>query len=121
MQEWRSWPHAPAAGTVLCALDDIPDGGAKEAAFGEDWDSFRIVLLRSGREVRAYRNRCAHVQIPMNYEPGIFHVLDGGLLMCAHHGATYRFEDGFCVDGPCEGSRLQPVPVSVVNDAVLIG
>lgn len=120
MADWRAWPHAPAPGTVVCSLAEIADGGAKEATFGEGWDSFQIVLLRSGGEVRAYRNRCAHVQIPLNYEPDTFH-FSGGLLMCAHHGATYRFEDGYCVDGPCEGGRLQPVPVSVADGTVVIG
>ena len=92
----------------------------KGAVFGEGYDSFRVLLLRSGEGVRAYRNRCAHVHIPLNYEPGVFHVLDGNVLMCAHHGAMYRIADGFCFDGPCEGASLSPVPVAVRGDTVVV-
>lgn len=120
MGEWQSWPFAPAPGTVLCALAEIPDEGAKEVVFGEGYDCFRVLLLRSGGDVRAYRNRCAHVHIPLNYEPGEFHLLEGGVLMCAHHGAMYRIADGFCFDGPCEGASLSPVSVGVRGEGVVV-
>jgi nitrite reductase/ring-hydroxylating ferredoxin subunit len=121
MHEWRTWPNAPEPGTELCKLAEIPDLGAKEVFFGEGWDSFRIVLLRSGDEVHAYRNRCAHVHIPLNYETDEFHVMDGDVIMCAHHGAMYRIADGYCFDGPCEGASLAAIPVAVSGDVVLIG
>jgi nitrite reductase/ring-hydroxylating ferredoxin subunit len=120
MSDWQEWPFAPPPGTVLCALTDIPDRGAKEVVFGDGYDSFRVLLLRSGVGVRAYRNRCAHVHIPLNYEPGLFHILDGDVLMCAHHGALYRIADGFCFDGPCEGASLMPVPSRVEDGKVLL-
>jgi nitrite reductase/ring-hydroxylating ferredoxin subunit len=120
MEGWRTWPFAPAEGTALCTLADIPENGAKEVVFGEGYDCFRVLLLRSGEGVRAYRNRCAHAHIPLNYEPELFHVLDGGVLMCAHHGAMYRIADGVCFDGPCEGASLMPIPVAVEDNIVLI-
>lgn len=121
MEDWRTWPYAPNEGTVLCALAEVPDNGAKEIVFGEGYDCFRILLLRSGACVRAYRNRCAHVHIPLNYEPEVFHILDGDVLMCAHHGAMYRIADGACFDGPCEGASLSPVPVTVEDGGVVLG
>lgn len=121
MSDWKEWPFAPGLGTMLCKLTDIPDKGAKEVVFGEGYDCFRVLLLHSAGGVRAYRNRCAHVHIPLNYEPDLFHVLDDDVLMCAHHGAMYRIADGFCFDGPCEGASLMPVPVTVRGDAVVLG
>ena len=120
MSEWRAWPFAPAAGTALCTLAEIPDKGARELVFGEGYDCFRVLLLRSSSGVRAYRNRCAHVHIPLNYEPELFHVLEGEVLMCAHHGAMYRIADGFCFDGPCEGASLMPISVAVRGDTVVV-
>jgi nitrite reductase/ring-hydroxylating ferredoxin subunit len=120
MEDWRTWPFAPEPGTELCMLQEVPDQGAKEVAFGEGYDCFRVLLLRSGESVRAYRNRCAHLHIALNYEPDVFHILDGDVLMCAHHGAMYRIADGVCFDGPCEGARLMPIPVGVKGDAVVI-
>ncbi len=54
------------------------------------------------------------------YEPDLFHVLDGDVLMCAHHGAMYRIADGFCFDGPCEGASLMPIPVAIKGDTVVM-
>ena len=120
MQDWQTWPFAPDPGTVLCSLVEIPEKGAREVVFGEGYDSFRVLLLRSSEGVRAYRNRCAHAHIPLNYEPEVFHILEGEVLMCAHHGAMYRIVDGVCFDGPCEGASLMPIPVAVRDDTVFI-
>jgi hypothetical protein len=50
MEDWRTWPFAPQPGTVLCMLAEIPDKGAKEVVFGEGYDCFRVLLLRSQRK-----------------------------------------------------------------------
>ena len=47
----------------------------------------------------------------MNYEPQQFITDAAETIICAHHGATFRFEDGSCVDGPCAGAKLDPFPV----------
>jgi nitrite reductase/ring-hydroxylating ferredoxin subunit len=120
MEDWRTWPNAPEPGTALCTLAEIPPKGAREIVFGEGHDSFCVLVLRSADGLRAYRNRCAHVPIPLNYEPDQFHVLENDVLMCAHPGAMYRIADGFCFDGPCEGATMSCVPVTVIGDAVVI-
>jgi nitrite reductase/ring-hydroxylating ferredoxin subunit len=104
----------------LCALDDIPDGGALEIPLrevngqvGGQASGPGIVVLRRGDDAWAYRNVCPHFSIPLNYEPNTFWAYDAELLMCAHHSAMFRFEDGMCVDGPCEGAALTPVPIRI--------
>ena len=87
---------------------------------GEGYDCFRVLLLRSSQGVRAYRNRCAHVHIPLNYETDVFHIVDGNVPMCAHHGAMDRIADGVCFDGPCEGASLSPIPIAVKGDTVVV-
>ncbi|WP_250520203.1 MULTISPECIES: Rieske 2Fe-2S domain-containing protein [unclassified Caballeronia] len=98
---------------VLCALDDIPDGGGFEAAPS-------VLVLRRGGDAWAYRNVCPHFSIPLNYEPDAFWTYEGALLMCAHHSAMFRFEDGLCVDGPCLGASLRHIPICIDNGRVLI-
>lgn len=101
------------------AVDSIPDGGATELAGGELEGS--IVVLRRGSCVYAYRNVCPHAGRLLNWAPGRF-LFDHGRLVCAAHGAVFQFEDGVCVDGPCRGSRLMPVPVEDLgNGLVRIG
>jgi nitrite reductase/ring-hydroxylating ferredoxin subunit len=120
MTDWRVLPFAPASGARLCAVREVLAGQGKEIIFGEGKDAFRIVLFRIGERVLAYHNCCPHFSLPLNYEPELFHVLDDGVLMCAHHTAMFRLEDGECFDGPCSGARLTPIDLGLAADGWLI-
>jgi nitrite reductase/ring-hydroxylating ferredoxin subunit len=121
MHSWHQWPGAPEAGTILCRADEVPDGGAREVSFAAQDDTFRILLLRRGDSIRAYRNCCPHFSIPLNYEAGLFHVFYGEILMCAPHTAMFRVEDGVCYDGPCTGAKLEAIPLTRDAELVRIG
>jgi nitrite reductase/ring-hydroxylating ferredoxin subunit len=41
-------------------------------------------------------------------------------LICATHGAAYLPDSGLCVQGPCPGKRLKPVPVEECGGLVLL-
>jgi nitrite reductase/ring-hydroxylating ferredoxin subunit len=103
----------------LCALDDVPDGGGFEIP-PECAGTPGIVVLRRSDETWAYRNLCPHFSIPLNYEPNTFWAYDAELLMCAHHSAMFRFEDGVCIDGPCQGASLTPVAIRIEAGHVFI-
>ena len=111
MTGWRALPFAPPSGTRLCAAADVQDGQGKEIVFGDGKDAFRVVVFRIGERLLAYHNCCPHFSLPLNYEPDKFHVFDGELLMCAHHVAMFRLEDGLCFDGPCQGARLTAIEI----------
>jgi nitrite reductase/ring-hydroxylating ferredoxin subunit len=104
--------------TDLCALADVPDGSGRTFSFGEGKAAFGIIVLRDGENVTAYVNLCPHFWIPLNVRehPTTFraHVL------CANHYAAFRFADGYCVEGPCEGSSLEPVPLAVHDGRVTV-
>ena len=107
---WREHPDCPNRETFLCNLTDIPDEGGHEVIFGKEKEKFRILLLRKGEEFWCYLNNCPHFSLPLNYHPQTFITLDG-LVMCAHHTAFFKFENGDCVDGPCTGNGLTALPV----------
>ena len=107
----------PKAGIYLCALDDIPDGGAREVVQEIAGASTRILVLRRGTMVTAYINRCPHFRIPLNSAPDQFLIFQGEL-WCAHHSATFRFEDGYCTDGPCRGGALDTVQIVKIDNGV---
>ena len=117
---WHDHPHRPSNGTLLCALAEIPDHGGREVTFGDGRDNFKVLLLREGKQVWSYLNFCPHFSLPLNYEPQTFVTLDG-LIMCAHHTAFFNFSDGRCVDGPCVGDGLVPVPAFIRGDTVFFG
>lgn len=61
-----------------------------------------FVVRVDGRAV-GYLNRCAHVALELDWNPGRFFDAEGRLLLCATHGAAYAPESGRCVGGPCAG------------------
>ena len=69
----------------------------------------RAFALRFDGRVVAYLNRCAHVPVEMDWQPGEFLDLDRRWIVCSIHGATYEPADGRCVGGPCGRSRLMPL------------
>ena len=111
---------AIAPGTPLCRLDDIPDLKAHEVVLGQGRGLRSIVLLRQGERVTAFRNSCPHFQIPLNARPDGFLIAGEGVIMCGFHSAMFRFSDGLCIDGPCKGARLEPVPVELRGEAVVV-
>jgi nitrite reductase/ring-hydroxylating ferredoxin subunit len=115
---WNQQPYAPAPGTAVCALDDIPDGGAKCFEFGRAMRPFELLVARSGSSVYGYYNRCAHMEVPLNLLPTV--QTAAGHLMCDHHYARFRFADGLCVEGPCQNESLMPVPLEQRGGKVYI-
>ena len=109
-----------AAERVICAsaaLQDAGDGVRFEIESGGRTVS-AFVIRHQGR-VHAYLNRCAHVGVELDWQPGKFFDADGGHLICSTHGAIYAPDSGMCVQGPCKGDRLVAVPVEEVNGKVV--
>lgn len=118
---WFELPNAPATGMRLCALDDVPDGGVKMLAIEAESDRegggrqapFRLVILRSVSGIKAYVNRCAHFGVPLSEKPEHLIFVPEVSISCNVHYARYRWSDGYCLDGECQGESLIAVPVAV--------
>lgn len=108
-------------GRRLCRLDDIVDGGAVAIETSMNGGNGSLLVARKGQQAWAYHNSCPHFSVRLDYHPGQLCTYRGNLLMCAHHSAMFRFEDGICIDGPCKGAALQPVAIQVVSGDVLLG
>lgn len=60
----------------------------------------------------AYLNRCAHVAMELDWQPGEFFEPDGEFLICSTHGALYDPGTGACRGGACGGhGGLRPLAV----------
>lgn len=66
--------------------------------------------LRIDGQPLAWLNRCAHVPVELDWNPGRFLDDTGTVIVCATHGAVYDASDGACIGGPCRGKALQAVP-----------
>lgn len=103
---------------TLCCVADVPDGGARVVDGGEGREP--IVVVRRGERVWAYVNRCPHFSVPLDFEPGEISCYRAQVLMCAHHSALFRFEDGRCIEGPCAGAGLEAVHIEVSEGYVAL-
>jgi nitrite reductase/ring-hydroxylating ferredoxin subunit len=102
----------------LVSLATLAKTGVAECAFGPPDDPFRVVVFFERERIYAFENRCPHFSIPLNFEPGIFWIYSGSELMCAHHSAMFRLEDGVCFDGPCNGAALRKLAVEIHQGTV---
>jgi nitrite reductase/ring-hydroxylating ferredoxin subunit len=103
----------------LCALSEIPDGGAK--GFPALPGAFTgLMAVRQGDAVRVYVNACPHIGTPLDWTPDRFLSADGGRIVCATHGAEFAIADGVCLRGPCQGDRLEPVTAEIRGGTIYV-
>lgn len=60
-------------------------------------------VVRFEGAVRGYLNRCAHVAMELDWQPGEFFDFDAQHLVCSTHGALYDPRTGQCAGGACAG------------------
>ncbi len=71
----------------------------------------RAFVLRFEGKVVAYLNRCLHVPVEMDWQPGEFLDDQREVILCAIHGAAYEPSNGRCVGGPCGRGALTSLQV----------
>lgn len=76
--------------------------------------------VRFGGRVHAYLNRCSHVAMELDWQPGAFFDSEGRDLICSTHGATFSADSGRCIGGPCSGGPLVKLGVSELGGEVMI-
>lgn len=128
--DYRDFPGAPEGIVDLCAAAEIAEGTSRVFTFGTGAALFEMFVLsppagapRGPTDVDglvAYLNVCPHAFAPMDWKPGEFLDFERRYIHCTAHGAKFRIDDGMCIDGPCLGQPLTPVPIAVVNGRVRI-
>jgi nitrite reductase/ring-hydroxylating ferredoxin subunit len=96
----------------LCASTDLEEGGKAFCFDVLEWGRpVSVFALRVDGHVAAYVNRCVHVPVEMDWQPGEFLDSERRWIVCSIHGATYSPRDGACVGGPCGRGRLTAIRV----------
>ena len=121
---WHTLPHAPAVGTLLGQSDALADGQVLmlqvyDAADPAQQRPFGVLLLRSGADIKAYVNRCAHFGVPLASRQDLLQFTPHTSLTCNVHYARFRWSDGVCDRGDCEGEGLVPIPLQVDADGAI--
>jgi len=97
---------------LICAAAELEEGGRgvrfSVERYGRQEPAF---VVRYDGRARAYLNRCAHVPMELDWQPGVFFDAAGLYLVCTTHGAIYHPATGVCLGGPCRGRGLIDLPV----------
>lgn len=110
---------------AICGMSDIPSRKARgfqlvRLAADGSRRPFPIIVVRWGRQVFGYVNKCPHHGVNLDWERNQFLDPDGVRLMCGKHGAAFELGTGMCVDGPCKGRSLEPVALTVLDDEICV-
>lgn len=105
---------------ALCRVEEIPEGGARGFCFGSGPDFTAVVVVRRAGALYAYVNSCPHLGTPLDFLPDRFFDRDGRHLLCSTHGARFRVEDGYCVEGPCAGKSLRRAAIRVADGVLTL-
>ncbi len=105
---------------AICELTDIPSQRAQGFVLARRYEDgqvrpWLIFVIRWGRNVMGYENRCPHEGVHLDWERGQFLDGNGTRIQCGKHGALFDLGTGECVEGPCLGASLTPVQL-VVDD-----
>ena len=90
----------PAGGLPICAAASLAERGRAVVFDVLLWGQpARAFVLRHDGVLRGYINRCAHVPVEMDWQPGHFLDMDKQFIICSIHGASYDPAGGRCVGG----------------------
>lgn len=104
----------------ICDLSEIADLSSRSFVIGDGPWPLRGFVVRRDRDVFAYVNRCPHAGHPLNMRPDDFLTTDRALILCNSHGALFNIASGACVAGPCAGQALQPLPIRIEDNIVVL-
>ena len=77
----------------------------------ESSEKIPAFAIRYDDVIRAFKNRCGHIAVNLDFKPGHFFTEEGDFLVCSTHGALYEPATGACQGGPCFGIGLEPLSV----------
>ena len=100
--------HGWVEGPLVAEIDE-----SKPFAF--EHGEHNILLIKSKRGLRAYRNACAHQGLPL--DGGLLDV-EAGAITCPWHGFQFDSESGECFSAP--QCQLEPFPLRVEADRVFV-
>ncbi|HYG60244.1 MAG TPA: Rieske (2Fe-2S) protein [Symbiobacteriaceae bacterium] len=95
---------------AICKTDEIPVGGAVNFSYPDAHSPAILVRTDSG-EMRAYNNRCTHLECP------VYWVSEESKLRCPCHEGEFDVRSGKPVAGP-PTRQLTGIRLSVVDGVV---
>ena len=104
---------------VVGTVGDLAPGETRKFLLPTAGDPTEAFLVNVDGVVRAWVNRCRHVEITMDWVEGRFLDETKCWIVCATHGALYAPASGECVSGPPVGRFLIRVPLRTEGDRLI--
>lgn len=105
----------------ICAAADLLDGGrGQRFTVRRDGEVVPAFVVRFQGRVHGWLNRCGHLPVELDLQPGEFFDSSGVYLICATHGALYGPDTGRCLGGRCNGKGLEAVMVTEENGWIVV-
>lgn len=114
---WQDFPNAPAMGARVCTAVQIPQTGVQSF----DINGFPLILVASAEGLKAFVNACPHQFLPLDWRSANIVSPDAQILRCSNHDAGFDACSGAGLDGHAQGCALDPVPVRLDGDTLVIG
>ncbi len=105
---------------VLCRSEQLAEGEAIGIQHSDEPMQHGFILVRRAGKVYAYKNRCPHTGVNLEWLPNQFFDSSGQFLQCAVHGAIFEVENGQCVRGPCAGDALTSVAIDERHGEIVL-
>ncbi len=105
---------------ILCKTSDIEDPGSKSFELKIKRKTQSIFVVHKDGAFFAYYNKCPHTGATLEWQEDQFLDLDKALIQCATHDALFMIDSGECIAGPCSGDSLQPLPLIIESDKILL-
>lgn len=96
--------------TALCRPEELDEGECRRFDLPDGRGA--VLLVRHEGRTRAFVDACPHAGKTLDARPGHF-LTDRDVLLCGHHHAVFRMDDGVCLGGPCSGQRLRALPLTL--------
>jgi nitrite reductase/ring-hydroxylating ferredoxin subunit len=115
----ESLTHAGKAFRFQVQCAEIPSFPGMNA---DPEDFLPAFVIQYGNQYFAYLNRCSHIAMELDWNPGEVFDENQEWIVCATHYAVYEPTTGRCVSGPCpKGATLRSLPITVLNGQIYLG
>ncbi len=107
---------------AVAHISELQEEGATKTFLVRDASGYLYegFVVRYCGQLRAYVNRCPHVQLSLDYGDGEFFDGDKQFLICRNHGAVFDPATGRCLAGPCAGAQLQTLTLKTEGEVILV-
>ncbi len=105
---------------LIARVGDLAHGQSKKFILRQSGREFEALLINCQGNFFAYVNRCPHLGLTLDWVDNQFFSVDKRYVMCANHGAVFEPATGECVWGPCVGTALEQLTLSIRGDKIFL-